>query len=316
MRFIIFLNVLSCRQPEEGSDLVKTSKEDVEQEELEAEHLPEELQVSGLSFVLLDAATFLMGSPEEEAGRSELEHQHQVTLTAPYYISTTEVTRGLFLSYMSVEDEAEAICLEETCPIHFITWHEAVFFTNHLSQQEGFQACYVCEGEGKEAYCFQNPEFSNIYNCEGYRLPTEAEWEYAARAGTTAAIWTPEGGGELPEEVIHSCEAEWVFEDGTKLSDWAWFCANALHPNPVAQLLPNDWGLYDMSGNVWEWTHDSYRDYPEEAEENPTAPHSNGLMALRGGRWANEPYALRSSKRIHLAPTEYGNFGFRLVRRP
>ena len=148
MCLIILFSILGCQQPETELELVSTEKEPSD-DSSNKEELSSELQVNGLSFVLLDAATFLMGSPEEEAGRSEHEVQHQVTLTSAYYISTTEVTRGQFLSYMSTDEESEAICLDEACPVHFITWHEAVDFANHLSREKELQECYLCEGEGK-----------------------------------------------------------------------------------------------------------------------------------------------------------------------
>ena len=130
-----------------------------------------------------------------------------------------------------------------------------------------------------------------------------------------SAIWTPNGGAEIPPGVRFSCDEEQVLSDGTAISDFAWYCSTTTHAQPVGQLEPNGYGLYDMSGNVWEWAHDGYWMYPETATFNPLGAPSDE-HSLRGGRWGNEPYALRAAKRISVAPGFWdGNFGFRLAIR-
>ena len=283
--------------------------------------------VGELEFVPIPIETFTMGSPEDQNGRQPHpesdqsvesdEGQFQVTLTNPYHISTTEVTRGMFFQYMDEDDQGSANCLEDECPIQFITWHMAAQFTNLLSASEGFSTCYTCEGSGRDVECESNFDGGRIYQCAGFRLPSEAEWEFAARAGTESAIWTPNGGAELPSGIEFDC-GDHTLSDGTYLATIAWFCGSSDQAMPVGQLLSNDYGLYDMSGNVWEWVHDGYGEYPTEAVINyVSVPNgSNPEHSLRGGRWGNEPYALRAAQRIHAEADFWdGNYGFRVAIR-
>ena len=303
------LLLISCSQDELLSSH-PYSKPDV----VDVEHRPSLSPEDDFYFVPLQAGVFEMGSPEEECGRSNNEEQHRVHLTHDFYLSAFEVTKDLFSTFMPEAEFGSSLCQEGTCPVEFITWHQAAAYTSWLSRENEVDECYLCQGEGSDIQCIQNPEFRALYDCHGYRLPTEAEWEYAARANTIAVIWTPLGGGEIPEGVEHSCENEWTFEDGTSLSDWAWYCGNAEGPHPAGSKLPNDFGLYDMNGNVWEWTHDSFYEYSADTEYNPTTHNQFDMMALRGGRWGNEPYALRSAKRIHVLPHDWdGSFGFRVL---
>lgn len=280
--------------------------------------------VNGLEFVPIPIETFTMGSPEDQNGRQPHpesdqsvesdEPQFQVTLTNPYHLSTTEVTRGMFFTYIDDDELGSANCLEDTCPIQFITWHMAAHFTNMLSDSQELEQCYSCTGEGRDVECESNFDGGQIYQCAGFRLPSEIEWEFAARSGTESAIWTPNGGAELPSGIEFECD-DHTLSDGTDLSTVAWFCGSTDQAMPVAQLLPNDYGLYDMSGNVWEWVHDGCGGYPTEAVINyVSAP--NGEHSLRGGRWGNEPYALRAAQRIHAEADFWdGNYGFRVAIR-
>jgi formylglycine-generating enzyme required for sulfatase activity len=278
--------------------------------------------IESLEFVPIPIGTFNMGSPEDQNGRQphpdsdqsveSNETQFQVTLTHPYHMSTTEVTRGLFFQYIEDDGFGSANCLEDNCPIQFITWNMAAHFTNLLSEEEGLNQCYTCVGSGRDVECDSNFDGGQIYQCEGFRLPTEAEWENASRAGTTSAIWTPNGGAELPVGIEFDC-GDHALSDGTYLATIAWFCGASDQAMPVAQLLPNDFGLYDMSGNVWEWVHDGYGPYPEGDRINHVgAPAPE--RSIRGGRWGNEPYAMRAAKRIHKEADFWdGNYGFRVA---
>ena len=138
----------------------------------------------------------------------------------------------------------------------------------------------------------------------------------AARGGSAAAIWTPNGGGEIEVGDDHSCDPEVTLSDGTLLVDLAWYCANSeSQTQPVAEKLPNGFGLYDIRGNVWEWVNDRYGFYLDYDDMvDPAGGSFEEHRILRGGRWGNEPYALRSAKRIHLTPSyKDGNFGFRIA---
>lgn len=280
--------------------------------------------VNGLEFVPIPFETFTMGSPEDQNGRQPHpesdqsvesdEPQFQVTLTTPFHISTTEVTREMFFTYTDDDDLGSANCLDDECPIQFISWHMAAYFTNMLSDTEGLEQCYSCSGSDRNVECESNFDGGQIYRCPGFRLPSEAEWEYAARSGTESAIWTPNGGAELPNGIEFDC-GDHALSDGTYLATMAWFCGSSDQAMPVGQLIANDYGLYDMSGNVWEWVHDGYGEYPDEAVINYVSP-PNGEHSLRGGRWGNEPYALRAAQRIHAEPDFWdGNYGFRVAIR-
>ena len=177
-------------------------------------------------------------------------------------------------------------------PVEQLRWSDAVRFCNKRSELEGLQPCY----DVKTLEC--------NFEANGYRLPTEAEWEYACRAGTTTAYF---------------------FGDGpAKLGDYAWFDKNSSgHPRPVGQKQPNPWGLYDMAGNVWEWCNDFYKvDYYQEApRENPKGPNEGQNKVLRGGAWRFSADNCRSGYRYNESPGYsdvcfgYDIYGFRCVRK-
>ncbi|MEC7987595.1 MAG: SUMF1/EgtB/PvdO family nonheme iron enzyme, partial [Myxococcota bacterium] len=161
--------------------------------------------------------------------------------------------------------------------------------------------------------------------CTGYRLLTEAEWEYAARAGTTAAFWTPNGGGEIPNgyESYGGCNLNWTLSDGTALGALAWFCGNnqwsnssyPLGSKEVATRTPNDNGLYDMSGNLWEWTHDTYTASLGTGATTDPVREMDSNCVFRGGYWKNWPYDLRSARRNNHIPSHRTEaVGFRVGR--
>lgn len=146
----------------------------------------------------------------------------------------------------------------------------------------------------------------NPYECNGYRLPTETEWEYAVRAGTTTAFYN----GDITHE---GCEIDW------NLSQIGWYCGNSdFTTHPVKKKDKNWWGLYDMNGNVWEWCHDAYFLYKPK---NEVDPYQNGALddkrVTRGGSWVNEAYYCRSAKRSEMPPDARDKtVGFRPVVAP
>ncbi len=164
-----------------------------------------------MDFVLIKAGTFMMGSPEDEEGRYYKEIQHQVILTQDYYMQTTELTQGQWEAVMGSNPSNFYNC-GSNCPVEKVSWNDIQAFIEKLNQR----------GEGI------------------YRLPTEAEWEYAARAGSTTAF----ANGGITER---GCSYD------ANLDAMGWYYGNADGTHPVAQKLPNAWGLYDMHGNVWEW---------------------------------------------------------------
>ena len=258
-------------------------------------------QDSGSDFVDFDVAveripagTFEMGCTEgdDACGMNE-SPVHTVEITSDYYLMQTEVTQGLYEAVMGI-NPAE-FQLGADYPLEEVNWYDAIQFANTLSELEGREVCYAITeaDEGQTQVSWENKA------CTGWRLPTEAEWEYAARGGD-AYIYA----GHADPDLV------------------AWFEDNAEEQtHPVAQKLPNGFGLYDMSGNVEEWCWDGYQEgmYDMYALEglvqDPTGPENSGDRVLRGGGWGVPANLVRVSNRIFVAAPSYRRiFGIRLAR--
>ena len=231
----------------------------------------------GMRLVLIPKGTFTMGSPSEEKGANDDEEQHQVTISKDYYLGVTEVTQGQYEKVMGTNPsyfQTRVIRKSDSSmyPVEQVSWEDAVEFCKRLSAL---------------------PEEKKVGRV--YRLPTEAEWEYACRAGSKTAYSFGESARSLP--------------------DYAWFAGNAnIQTHPVGEKKPNAWGLYDMHGNVWEWCSDWYGEYPKGAVSDPTGPREGLNGAGRGGSWINEAAYCRSAKRSRIAPSyRVSFFGFRLA---
>jgi formylglycine-generating enzyme required for sulfatase activity len=231
----------------------------------------------GMKLKLIPAGTFMMGSPADETGRFESEHQHKVTISKAFYMQTTEVTQGQWKAVMGTEPWKGERYVKEgpNCAASWVSWDDAVAYCKKLSEAEG----------------------------KTYRLPTEAEWEYACRAGT---------------------ETRWSFGDDEKvLGDYAWYKENAYdigerYAHQVRLKKPNAFGLYDMHGNVWEWCHDYYGDvyYKQSPQKDPMGPASGDYRVLRGGSWDYYSRDSRSAFRSWDVADSRSDVldGFRLVR--
>ena len=266
-------------------------------------------------FVLVPAGTFTMGSPEDELGRWDYEDQHEVTLTQDFYLQQTEVTQAQWEALMGNHQD-DAGCGGD-CPVDDVNWWEALAYANALSAQQGLPACYTLEGcngvsPGQGMGCSSvsvNAPGRNLYQCAGYRLPTEAEWEYAYRAGTTTAFYNGDIISAYDRDP-HMDAIGWYYEN----SDY--------EKHPVGQKTPNAWGLYDMAGNVEEWCWDWYGRYPPYAVTDPSGPGSvSGLKRVqRGGSWVGSADRARAASRSYAYPHRRDNFesfsfvGFRLAR--
>ena len=226
----------------------------------------------GQTFNLLLAGTFTMGSPSDELGRWDDETQHQVTLTQPFYMQTTEVTQAQWEAVMGSNPSYFSWC--PTCPVEKVSWNDVQSYITKMNLR----------GDGT------------------YSLPTEAQWEYAARAGSTTAFYN---GGITGA----GCDYD------QNLNAIGWYCYNSgSETHPVAGKAPNAWGLYDMSGNVYEWCQDWYGSYSASAVTDPQGPSTGSYRVLRGGSWYGNAQYCRAAFRDYGRPG-YGYYiiGFRLV---
>jgi formylglycine-generating enzyme required for sulfatase activity len=262
-----------------------------------------------VALIYVPPGSFNMGSPADQAGHQEDEQEHQVTLTHGFCIAQHEVTQSIFYRYAGYEPSTHTDC-GGFCPVESISWHEAAWFTNALSEAHGLERCYDCDSGGETAYCTRR---GSPYECKGFRLPTEAEWEYAARGGETA---TYPNGGTLEAGDEDNCAGELVLDNGSRLDDVAWYCGNSTDSaHQVAQHVPNPLYLYDTVGNISEWTHDWYGNSYGGDAVNPWGPTNGSWKVLRGGSYSSHPDEVRLSGRGPVSP-DHGTerHGIRFVR--
>jgi formylglycine-generating enzyme required for sulfatase activity/endonuclease/exonuclease/phosphatase family metal-dependent hydrolase/glycerophosphoryl diester phosphodiesterase len=259
-------------------------------------------------FVLVPAGYFTMGSPEDEPGRGSDEGlMRVVTITNAFCLQATEVTQGQWKALMGNNPSSYASC-GMSCPVEQVNWFDALAFCNALSAKDGLPPCYVlagCSGTAGDRYTCSEVTFAGI-ECTGYRLPTEAEWEYAARAGTTAGTYI----GTIDDAHL-ACE-----EPNPTLDGIAWTCATVWQsPKPVASKQPNGWGIYDMLGNVWEWVWDRYGVLEGGGVSDPTGSEVGPWRVFRGGAWDAEARYARAACRYHNEPgAALNDLGFRVAR--
>jgi formylglycine-generating enzyme required for sulfatase activity len=226
---------------------------------------PSVMNLVGIEFVLIPAGEFMMGCGADDWACEEDEKpQHHVKISQPFYLGKYEVTQSEWASVMA---ETPSRFKGESHPVENVSWNDVQVFISRLNEKEGTHK---------------------------YRLPTEAEWEYAARAGTTSAYY--------------------FGNDVANLGRYAWYDGNSGgRTHPVGQKQANPWGLHDMHGNVWEWVADEYKG----SYSNRGHPHNPRARALRGGSWSLNPWSQRSAFRMGSAPNLRSEAnGFRLAFSP
>jgi formylglycine-generating enzyme required for sulfatase activity len=236
--------------------------------------------------IAVAGGTFWMGSNEGSFRQNE--RVHEVRLPS-FFISETEVTQDLWQAVMGTNP---SIFKGPDNPVENVSWYDAVRFCNALSELCGLAPAYTIEGE------------TVTWNrqAKGYRLPTEAEWEYAARGGQSGATGDPLSIA--------------AYSGGATAMEIAWYGGNAgKRTQPVKGKAPNELGLYDMSGNVWEWCWDWFGDYPTDYAYNPAGPDTGFKRVYRGGSWFNAANQLRVTFRICDPPASKAkSLGFRLAQ--
>lgn len=252
------------------------------------------------NFVLIKGGTFQMGSPDSEAWRSADETQHQVTVS-DFYMSKYELSQK---EYEEVTGNNPSNFKGENLPVENISWLDAIAYCNARSEKDGLTPVYTIDG--------QNVSWNRSAN--GYRLPTEAEWEYACRAGTTTPFYmenSPSADdanyyGHYPYEIEDN-----YFSQGNLEVQPGEYRETTV---PIDSFSENPYGLYNMHGNVSEWVWDYYGEYPTDSQTDPTGPDSGTLRVYRGGGWNDFAKNMRSAYRATLEQNKGSfNIGIRLV---
>jgi formylglycine-generating enzyme required for sulfatase activity/flavodoxin len=253
------------------------------------------------NFVLIKGGTFEMGSPESEAWRGSDEKQHAVTVS-DFYLDSHELTQGAYRALMGKNPSNFS---GDQQPVENVSWLDAIAYCNARSEQEGLTPAYVIDGTG----------VTWNRSADGYRLPTEAEWEYACRAGTNTpfntenSIGVKEANyyGHYPYQIEEN-----YFKQGNLATKPGEYRARTTE---VGSFSANKFGLYDMHGNVGEWVWDYYGDYGPSGQTDPTGPSAGAFHVYRGGAWNDFAKNLRSAYRATLAGDKSMiNIGFRLAR--
>jgi len=229
---------------------------------------------TGLRLVRIAAGEFEMGSPADEAGREAQEVLHRVRITHPYYLGATEVTQAQWAAVVGTRPSSFATCGGD-CPVERVSWNDVQVFLRELGRISGMP----------------------------FRLPTEAEWEYACRAGSQEAFHT--GASLQPTQAN-------IDGDGEADSGPPHRAGSA--PTPVAAFAPNAFGLFDMHGNVWEWTADDHCPYPAAPVRDPVGECATEFKVIRGGSWHYDASSARCALRYTHRPQDSGfSLGFRVA---
>ena len=260
--------------------------------------------------ILVPSGTFTMGSPYFESGHEADEDAVSVTLTRPFHLSDTEVTQALWLDVMGTRPSHYSGYSKwgGERPVEKVSWLDCIRFCNELSSREGYSRCYEIHDD----------DVIWDRDCDGYRLPTEAEWEYAARAGSTGPFST---GDTL---AATSANYDWEHPYLSSVPGQKVLDQRHRSTTGVRSFSPNAWGFFDMHGNVWEWCWDWMDAYPPGPLTDPSGPamipvegtyRGSGARVTRGGSWIDHAVYCRSAKRWRFdPPARFGRIGFRIAR--
>lgn len=275
-----------------------------------------------IEMVWISAGHFLMGSPTSEPGRITTpgnEDQHSVTLTNGFYMGKYEVTQAQYQavigknpSYFKTPVSPETSTVNR--PVDSVSWYDALVFCNKLSMTKGLSPAYRISGSTDPAVWGSVPTTGNatwnaatiVVGSTGYRLPTEAQWEYACRAGTTTAF-------NWGSSYINTSKANYYASDVDACNTYGGI--DLLRTTGVGSYPPNAWGLYDMHGNVSEWCWDWGGNYSSGPQVDPMGPDSGSTRPFRGGDWNHYGRQLRSASRNFYYPNyHFSSYGFRVIR--
>ena len=259
------------------------------------------------NMVRIQGGTFAMGSPANEAQRNAGREnpQHQVTVSS-FYIGKYQVTQK---EYQEVMGKNPGKFKGDNLPVECVSWYDAVEYCNALSLKEGLMPAYTIDKRRSDT---DNKNDSDTVrwlvtwnkNADGYRLPTEAEWEYACRAGTTTPFYT----GNNITTGNANYNGNNPYNNNSKGE-------SRQKTISVGSFMPNSWGLYDMHGNVCEWCWDWYGSYKNGTQTDPEGTGSGTDRVIRGGSWSSNGQNLRSAYRNFIAPSyRFDDVGFRVVR--
>ena len=273
-----------------------------------------ECHVPDGDFIRIRGGTFQMGSPVNTPNSNANERPVRSVTVSSFYMSRFPVTQGEWYDVMGTNPSnfhgghsaiVAAVANWRNLPVETVSWYDAIVFANKLSVESGLTPAYSINGSTNPSDWGPVPTSPNaawdavtvVPGSTSYRLPTEAQWEFAARGGIV-------------------CQGNFIFSRSNNTADVAWTGENSEgRTNEVGTLAPNALGLYDMRGNVWEWVRDRFGTYPSADETDPTGAAAGGNRVVRGGCWSLPPGHAQSAFRRDVPPViRHENFGLRVVR--